>query len=229
MWVQLLVVFFASGIIGLDTTAAWQVLFSHPLFACSLIGIAFGEPQLGLFFGIIFELIWLYDIPVGSANPPEGNMGSFTGFVVIIPFLGNPQIAKEWLVLYGCIYAMVVAYLFGPTISLWRKYNLSLVKKADHFAESGLEKKIERTHLTGLLNSYFHGAFWGLIFFIVGYFPLTKLISVFSETAPFSLSQLQTVFLAVGLAILVDLFFSKKKIYYLFLGLVGGAFLGLFV
>lgn len=229
MWIQLLVVFFAGGIIGLDTTAAWQVLFSHPLFACSLIGIAFGEPQLGLFFGIIFELIWLYDIPVGSAKPPEGNMGSFVGLMVIIPFWGNSEIATEWLALFGSLYAMVVAYLFGPTITLWRNYNFSLVKKADRFAENGFEKKIERMHLIGLFNSYFHGAFWGLMFYLVGYFSLMKLIDVLPQNVPFTLSQFQTVFLAVGLVITVDLFFSRKKIYYLFLGLVCGMCLGIFV
>ena len=126
MWIKVFVVFFFGGFVGLDTTAAWQVLFSHPLLACTLIGVVFGEPQIGLFFGIVFELIWLYDMPVGGAKFPEGNLSSFIGLMVALSLLDRAVVSVPWLVLLSGLYSVIIAYFFGPTIVLMRKNNLFL-------------------------------------------------------------------------------------------------------
>jgi len=222
MWTKIVVVFIFGGLVGLDTTAAWQVLFSHPLFACSLLGLAFGEPQLGIFFGIIFELVWLHDLPVGGARFPEGNQSSFVGLMLVLTFLPQSGIAMPWLVLFSCIYAVIVAYLFSVTISLMRRLNFYFVKRADRYAQAGEAKGIERMHLLALLHTYFHGAVWGLFFYLVGFALLKPLLTRLPATALFQLAHLQAIFLGVGLAIMGKLFFSRRKIHYLISGLICG-------
>ncbi|HDL19224.1 MAG TPA: hypothetical protein ENH29_09230 [Bacteroidetes bacterium] len=227
MWHELLAVFFLGGFFGLDTTAAWQVLFSHPLFACVLVGLLFGQPQLGLFFGIIFELIWLYDIPVGGSKFPEGNLSTFIGLMIVLSLPSVSGDSQPWLILVSSIYVLIIAYFLGVTISWMRKMNRHLVEKADRFAEEGNEKKIERMHLLSVFNAYLHGAFWAVIFYLTGLFLTEKVLHYLPNKAPFTMDQLQTVFLATGLVVMFDLFFSRKNIVYFFLGLICGIGLGI--
>ncbi len=229
MWIKTAIVFIFGGLVGLDTTAAWQVLFSHPLFACSLLGLVFGQPQLGIFFGVVFELIWLYDLPVGGAKFPEGNQGSFIGFMLTLTFISLTEVALPWLVLLGCVYALVVAYLSGMTILLMRRLNYYFVGRADQYAQAGEAKGIERMHLLALLNTYFYSGFWGLLFYLAGLVILKPLLVLLPPTAPFELVHLQAIFLGVGLAIMGKLFFSRRKILYLILGLICGVGLAILV
>lgn len=227
MWYELLAVFFLGGFFGLDTTAAWQVLFSHPLFACVLVGMLFGQPQLGLFFGIIFELIWLYDIPVGGSKFPEGNLSTFIGLMIVLSLPSIPGDSQPWLILVSSIYVLIVAYLLGGTINWMRKMNRYLVERADRFADEGNEKKIERLHLVCVFHAYLHGAFWSTIFYLIGLFLTEKTLHLLPTTAPFTMDQLQNIFLATGLVVMFDLFFSRKKIEYFLLGLICGIGLGI--
>jgi len=229
MWLEILVVFFVGGVVGLDTTAAWQVLFSHPLLACTILGVVFGEPQLGLFFGIIFELIWLYDIPVGGAKFPEGNLSSFIGLMITITLLPQFEGSESWLVLFCIVYIVILAYLMGFSIRLMRKNNQRIVLKADEYAEAGKEKSLQRMHLLGIFHAYFHSAVWGLGFYLIGVFLLKLISSVIPSEAGFSLDHLQAVFLGIGLVIMIDLFFTRKKIKYFFLGIICGIVLGIVI
>lgn len=229
MWVKFLTVIFIGGFVGLDTTAAWQVLFSHPLFACSVLGLVFGELQLGLFFGVLFELIWLYDLPVGGAKFPEGNISSFIGLILVLSLKESTSVSLEWLVFLCSVYTVGTAYLFGMTTVLQRRNNRWLVARADCFAEQGQEKKVARVHLLGIFHSYLHGALWGLIFYSFGFVLLRPIANHLPPRAPFTLNHLQALYLGVGLMLMFHLFFLQRKLGYLVFGLACGLGLGIVV
>ena len=52
-------------------------MICQPLIACPLWGILVGRPEIGLFFGVVFQLIWLGNLQIGAAKFPEGNIGAF--------------------------------------------------------------------------------------------------------------------------------------------------------
>ncbi len=225
MLYEILAIFIVGGIIGLDTTAAWQVLISHPIIACPLIGAVFGEPQLGLFFGIIFELIWLYYVPSGGAKFPEGNIGSFVGLMTALSLQKDSDFSEPWIILLACIYAVLVAYIFGLTVDRMRQYNNRLIEKADQFAEEGNIHGLERVHLSGVMMTYVHSAVLSLIFFLSGRFILNWLLIQLPGQAPFTKLQIQLVFLAIGSVILFNLFFERKNVLYLVLAVFTGILL----
>lgn len=229
MWIKLFVVFFCGGLVGLDTTAAWQGLFSHPLIACTLVGYLFGEPQIGLFFGILFELIWLYDMPVGGAKFPDGNLSSFIGLMVVLTLLDRTAASEPWLVLLSCIYSVIIAYFLGQSIVFMRKNNLFLVQKADRFAKSGNVKKIELMHRLGIVHTYLNSAIWGMLFYLIGLFLIHQFLKLLPDSAPFSLIHIQVIFLGIGLLLMIKLFLTKKKLVYLILGLICGCGFGIII
>ena len=226
---EILAAFFFGGLVGLDTTAAWQTLLSHPLAACSLIGAVFGEPQLGLFFGIIFELVWLYDLPIGGARFPEGSLGSFVGFMVALSILNDPMVSEPWLILFSCVYTILVAYIFGISVVRLRKFNLRLIQKANQFAESGDVPRVEQTHRLGLVIAYVYFGALSLGFFLIGHLIVRSVIKLLPATPPFSVSQIQVIFLGVGLTVMFQLFFQRRSLRYLLMGIGCGILLAVLI
>jgi mannose/fructose/N-acetylgalactosamine-specific phosphotransferase system component IIC len=222
---EIFAAFFLGGLVGLDTTAAWQVLLSHPLIACSLLGAVFGEPQLGLFFGIIFELVWLYDVPVGGARFPEGSLGSFVGLMIALSIMHNGAISESWLVLLSCGYAVMVAYIFGYSIVRLRRFNVRLIGNADRFADKGDVRGVERAHRSGLLITYLYVGSLSLLFFLVGQVAVSWLLKVLPETAPFSVADIRIVFLGVGITVMIHTFLQRRNLRYLLMAIGAGIFL----
>ena len=71
-----------GGLLVLDTTAALQILISQPLISCTFLGWLGGDIQLGLHFGLLVQLLWLSQLPVGAAKIPAGNLGSIVGVIL---------------------------------------------------------------------------------------------------------------------------------------------------
>ena len=65
-----------GGMVALDTTAVLQVLISHPLVSCSVVGFLLGNFKIAFMIGVVLELIWLNELPVGAAPFSEGNIGA---------------------------------------------------------------------------------------------------------------------------------------------------------
>jgi mannose/fructose/N-acetylgalactosamine-specific phosphotransferase system component IIC len=55
--------------VELDASHAGQLMISRPLVLGPLIGLAFGQPGLGLGLGALYELFGLEEIPVGGHVP----------------------------------------------------------------------------------------------------------------------------------------------------------------
>ncbi len=63
-----------GGLLNLDRTALLQSMVSRPLVAASLAGWWLGCPGTGLLCGALLELVWLAEIPVGAAIPPDDTL-----------------------------------------------------------------------------------------------------------------------------------------------------------
>ncbi len=61
-----------TGLLGLDTVQAGQLLLSRPAFIGPLLGWLNGCPVEGAKLGILIELLYIDFIPVGGVVPPNG-------------------------------------------------------------------------------------------------------------------------------------------------------------
>jgi mannose/fructose/N-acetylgalactosamine-specific phosphotransferase system component IIC len=67
------------GAIGLDQTAAAQVLVSQPLVGGAILGWAAGDPAAGLFAGAYFQFLCLTELRVGASVPPDTTLAGLVG------------------------------------------------------------------------------------------------------------------------------------------------------
>lgn len=101
----------AGGLIALDTTAVLQGLISQPLISGIILGWLTGNIALGLHMGLLLQLLWLNQLPVGAAKIPEGNLASIIAVIVTIRldvFFGNSQ---NILILLVILYALFISWL----------------------------------------------------------------------------------------------------------------------
>lgn len=125
-----------GGALGLDTTAALQLMVSEPLVAGTLAGLALGDPALGLALGAALQLVWCGALPVGAAPFPDSApaaVGGVGGAFVLtragVP--AGPALAA------GLVVALC-AGLAGQSLTAWlRRRNDGLAAIAEARAASG--------------------------------------------------------------------------------------------
>ncbi len=122
-----------GAIVYLDTTAAFQFMVCQPLIACPIFGLIVGRPEIGIFFGWTFQLLWLRVLPVGAARFPEGNLGAIvaTALAATIPPTDGQT---SWLILTLAALAGLLTAGIGrhltPTVRYLMKFFAESYEKA---------------------------------------------------------------------------------------------------
>ncbi len=130
---NLLLIALLIGFLSLDTTIAFQILLSQPLFACPIVGWAMGDPLTGFYFGMFMQMVWLSDLPMGAITPPEGNVASMIGTVLMVQFqdAGMPNTLLTLVVLV----VVVLSYLGARLTIQDRRWNEFFLEKTLQAAE----------------------------------------------------------------------------------------------
>jgi PTS system mannose-specific IIC component len=76
MFITFIGIAIAGGVIGLDRTAVGQFMISQPVVAAPLTGWVLGAPTTGIIIGVILELIWVLDMPVGTFVPADATISA---------------------------------------------------------------------------------------------------------------------------------------------------------
>lgn len=127
---------FIASIVALDTTHAFQIQISQPIFACTLLGIIFNQPEIGIAMGIIFELVYLNILPIGGNAFPENNMAAMSATILLISLVkGNPEFASYyWIIAIGM--GLILAYVDMKITVYHRHWNSRFLLKLESESQS---------------------------------------------------------------------------------------------
>ena len=130
-------------------------LLSRPLVLGPLVGLVLGDVTQGVMIGATLELIFMGNIKVGAAIPPDIITGGVLGTAFAIMSHKVPAIALALAVPISILAELVISGLFV--------FRAIFNKKFNQYAEEGNYKKIQQLHiLSGLLKPLL----MGLIIFI---------------------------------------------------------------
>ena len=125
-----------GGIVDLDSTATWQFMISQPIVAAPLTGLflggIYGEAaaglKLGLMVGVILQLLWIEQLPLGMNVPPDAALASVLS--VALGFISGHSYESysEREVCYTVALLLSVALgLLGRSLDMFvRRLNTSL-------------------------------------------------------------------------------------------------------
>ncbi|MEI7524469.1 MAG: PTS system mannose/fructose/sorbose family transporter subunit IID [Mariniphaga sp.] len=194
-------------------------LLSRPLVLGPLVGLVLGDMTQGIIIGATLELIFMGNIKVGAAIPPDVISGGVLGTAFAIMSGKGPEIALAIAVPVSILAEMLISGLFVFRPMFNSRFN--------RYAEAGNYSKIEWLHLaSGLLKPVMMGT---LIFLSLQLGA--GVMKTFLESIPaWVQSGLQVagnMLPAVGFALLMNLMFNSKVAAYYFLGFILASYLKL--
>jgi fructoselysine/glucoselysine PTS system EIID component len=187
-------------------------LLSRPLVLGPLVGLVLGDLQQGIIIGATLELIFMGNIKVGAAIPPDVITGGVLGTAFAIMSGKGSAVALALAVPISILAEMIVSglFVFRPVLN----------KKFEEYADAGDYKKVEMLHiLSGLLKPLLMGTVT-LLALLLG----ADVIKSFVETIPpwvhSGLQVAGNMLPALGFALLMNLMFNKTVAPYFFLGFI---------
>ncbi|HZK65519.1 MAG TPA: PTS system mannose/fructose/sorbose family transporter subunit IID [Puia sp.] len=194
-------------------------LLSRPLVLGPLVGWALGDLQQGIIMGGTLELIFMGNIKVGAAIPPDVITGGVLGTAFAILSGKGIAIALALAIPISILAEMLLSGLFVFR-SVFNKYFMV-------YAEEGNYRKVQRLHiLSGLLKPLL----MGLITFLALQLG-SQMMKTFLDAIPHwvnaGLQVAGNMLPALGFALLMNLMFNKRVAPYFFLGFMLAAYLKL--
>jgi len=194
-------------------------LLSRPLVLGPLVGLVLGDLSQGVVIGATLELIFMGNIKVGAAIPPDVITGGVLSTAFAILSGKGPSIALALAVPISILAEMAVSGLFV--------FRAVFNKRFTTYAEAGEYKKLERLHI-------FSGILKPLMMGIITFTALllgSDVMKAFLDSIPpwvnDGLKVAGNMLPALGFALLLNLMFNKKVAPYFFLGFVLTSYLKL--
>ncbi|MEL6820171.1 MAG: PTS sugar transporter subunit IIC [Calditrichota bacterium] len=197
------------GILSLDTTIAFQVLLSQPIFSCAILGWVLGDPMLGLQIGLIMQLLWINIMPVGASTFPEGNVGSMLTCAIVI--LTNTPEHENLIFTVAFAAGIIISAVASQLTVMDRKVNDHILDLTLKAADEVDFKRIMQLDLAG-------GFLYALIIFVLMLISLsvTKLmLSVLMPALPVETEQLlqfvKPAVWSIGIGLTLHLIWNTQK------------------
>lgn len=216
---NILIALFGSLIV-LDTTVIFQFLLSQPLITCTILGWFFGDIQLGLQIGFYLQLLWLSSIPVGAAVVPEGNVAAIITATMVLRYHYEYQYLNLVLV-SGVFYGLVISYIGGQLVVIYRKINVKLLNNVLVHIERGQIGFLNRVPFMSISLHYI--MMFILIFIMLSLgdmiFPMARRVPlVWDAYCRYGVIGI----LGIGAGMVITLYEQKKANRYLAVGLLLG-------
>ena len=224
------VILVAAGLIAMDTTGGPQMLISEPVVSCSMIGLLFGKPELGLGTGVLFQLLWLGYMPLGATRLIDGNMAAF------ISTAGLFSASRIFGLDDGLIKAAIIpAMLFGVVTGIIGLHATQAVRRINGRRNesfrlqlgAGDTVSVAKTHVTGICSSFIRGVLMAVVLVPVGALLFGSLRFLPQQAADI-MSHASLFVWGVVSASAIVFFKLKEKRRYIVLGSIGGLLWTLF-
>jgi len=194
-------------------------LLSRPLVLGPLVGLALGDLSQGVIIGATLELIFMGNIKVGAAIPPDVVTGGVLGTAFAIISGKGPAIALAIAVPVSILAEMMISGLFVLRAMLNKKFN--------QYAEEGDYRKIQRLHIiSGLLRPLLMGVIV-LLAMQFGAGTMKSFLDMIPQWVQSGSQVAGNMLPALGFALLMSLMFNTKVAPYFFLGFMLAAYLKL--
>ena len=186
-------------------------MIDRPLVMCALTGLVCGNLHEGILIGATLELIFLGNVAIGAAHPPD----IVTAFSIMSG--RGPEAALT--------IAIPVSMLAQTLGILVRVVNARFGHLADRYAAQGNTRMVGLMHLAGPTLLYFLNGFLPVFFAILlGSSAVSWFLEAIPPVITNGLIVASKILPALGFALLISMMLSSKLMPYLGLGFLIAAY-----
>lgn len=215
---EVLLICFLGGLVSIDTASAWQIMISQPVFACPMIGLIFGNVEMGIMMGVLLELPWLINIPTGGTHGSEGNLGAVVATALGIYLFDKQVNTENIIIIVSVLFSLWVSRVGRHLVEFMRQENTRLLYNADRAASVADLKKITLLNLVGVVYAFILGVTLVGVSFTIGVLILPALVGFIPEYFDFAFGIAKYGILGVGFGVIATLFISRDTKWHLIVG-----------
>lgn len=203
-------------LLGLDRTAALQIMVSRPLVAGPLVGFALGDPLTGLTVGMLLELLWLCRMPVGASIPHDDTQITVSATTLAIALSGTIG-SGAGLTLGALLVALPLGKIGQHVERAVRTQNQRLPAAALARLQLGQLPAVERLHLCGLGNFALGALTTYTVIVLAGRWLILSGAPFFLDLLTFQADWIKLALVLAGVATLLQAL-NVRRAYGLFFG-----------
>lgn len=133
-----------GGLVGLDRRGAFQAMFSQPLVAVPLLGLALGQLETALLLGAVLQLLWMASMLFGANTPPNETLSSMVAGGMVLLY-GKHIAAPDVAVMTAGVLLAVPLGPLGRLIDVrLERVNLGLSERALTAVAEGRSEVLDR-------------------------------------------------------------------------------------
>ncbi|MEE8639580.1 MAG: PTS sugar transporter subunit IIC [bacterium] len=160
---------FVGALLGLDNIAIGQFMLAQPAVGAVLVGYMVGEPLLGVWAALTFQLLWLGQIPVGAYVPPSAPITA----IAAVGLAGPSAAPLPARAVAAAFLAIPVGVLAGK-LDFWIKNrNVGILHRSENDLLDGRPLALGGAVIKGVANFFLKDFFLLLVAIFVGSALLT--------------------------------------------------------
>lgn len=141
---------FVGALLGLDNIAVGQFMLAQPAVGAVLVGYIVGEPLLGVWAALTFQLLWIGQIPVGAYVPPSAAMTA----VAAVGLAGPSAVPLPARAVAAAFIAIPVGVLAGR-LDFWIKSrNVGVLHRSENDLLDGRPLALGGAVIKGVANFF---------------------------------------------------------------------------
>jgi mannose/fructose/N-acetylgalactosamine-specific phosphotransferase system component IIC len=224
---QVLELSLAAGVLGVDATAAFQVMASRPMVAGGVAGWLVGDLGTGLATGSLVELLWMGGVPVGSLVPPDGTVAAvFAAAASVLLPRWSPGLDPLAGASLGLLAAVPVGALGARTEIIQRRLCDRLSRRAEAGVAAGRKHEVIQALMGGLALAFARAFLAAALALGLGIPALALLTGHLPLEALQALHWGYWLGWLLGLAVAADYFWERRSLKYLGIMMLGVAVVG---
>ncbi len=162
-----------GAVLSADITMFGQFMISRPIFCGPLFGYILGDIHTGLWLGMIVEMMWINEIPMGVAVPLDLTVMTSTSVIWVCHFFKGSQEAA----ILALAVAIPFAYLYKEVDVAGRKFNTYVMHWVEAGIKDGKENRISMGIYAGLFLYIVRAALMYFVIILIGGLLFKQLFS----------------------------------------------------
>jgi mannose/fructose/N-acetylgalactosamine-specific phosphotransferase system component IIC len=210
---------FVGALLGLDNIAVGQFMLGQPAVGALLVGYIVGEPLLGVWAAVTFQLMWLGQIAVGAYVPPSASLTAIATVGLAVP-VAAPLTSRAVVAAVLAIPVGVVAARFD----IWIKSgNVGILHRGENDLLDNRPAALEAAVVKGMASFFFKDFLLLLVALAAGSFVVALALRQLTPAMHRGLELAFIVSPAVGIAAALKVYWKRRNVLAFGLGAAASA------
>jgi len=199
---------FVGALLGLDNIAIGQFMLGQPAVGALLVGFLVGEPLLGIWAAVTFQLLWLGQIPVGAYLPPSASITAIATVGLAAP-VAAPLASRA---VVAAALAIPVGVL-AARLDIWIKSrNVGILHRSENDLLDGRPLALGGAVVKGVARFFFKDFFLLLLALVGGSLLVALALQRLTPTLHRGLELVFTASPAVGIAAALKVYWKRRNV-----------------